>query len=174
DRMTHLFTSLVGRPVKVNHNIFESEKRTAYRNKAIAYLLKHFNVISDDIDGALDLYFKQCSISMNCEDLSMMAATLAHQGVQPRTKENIYSEEIVNQILSLVFSCGMYDTAGTWSFSVGIPAKSGVSGAMFAVIPGKMGISCYSPLINEHGHSIRGVLAISDLAKLLDYNLFKK
>lgn len=167
-----LFSKLSGRNLDYDQQVFLSEKNTAHRNRAIAHLLRHFEVIGDDIEQSLDLYFKQCSIRTNISDLAFMAATLANNGIQPKTKEVVYQSENIAKTLSLIFSCGMYDTAGTWAYSVGIPAKSGVSGAIFAVIPGKFGIACYSPLIDDHGHSVKGVAAIKELSTHLKLNLF--
>jgi glutaminase len=171
DRMLEHFSELTGRELKINYQVFESEKKTAHRNRAIAHLLRHFDVIGDDIEETLDLYFKQCSVMANIENLSQMAATLANHGVHPVSKKSIYSPQHTRQMLSLILSCGMYDTAGTWTYTTGIPAKSGVSGAIFAAVPGNMGIAVYSPLIDDHGHSIRGLKVIQDLSAELDLSL---
>jgi glutaminase len=172
-RVINLFSDLAGRKLDYNHSVFESEKKTAHRNRAIAHLLRHFEVIGDDIEESLDLYFKQCSVNVNVKDLSYMAATLANNGVNPKTQKRIYKQENIHKMLSLMFSCGMYDTAGTWAFKVGIPSKSGVSGAIFGVIPNVMGIACYSPLIDDHGHSLKGVHSISELSEMLNLNIFQ-
>lgn len=172
-RVLNLFSELSGRKLDYNHEVFLSEKKTAHRNRAIAHLLRHFEVIGDDIEESLDLYFKQCSINANAKDLAAMAATLANNGIQPLTQKRIYKEENITRMISLMFTCGMYDSAGTWAYTVGIPAKSGVSGALFGVVPGKMGIACFSPLIDGHGHSLRGVYAMREFAKKLGLNIFK-
>lgn len=134
--------------------------------------MKHFNVIDSDIEETLDLYFQQCSILVNCKDLATMAGTYGNQGVQPLLKKQIFDSKSVTQTLSLMFTCGMYDTAGEWAFKVGLPAKSGVSGAMFAVVPGQFGIAVYSPRIDKHGHSCRGQKVIHDIAHELKVNIF--
>jgi len=172
DRMLEHYSNLSNRQVKINHQVFESEKKTAHRNRAIAYLLRHFNVIGDDIEDTLDLYFKQCSIMMNIKNLSLLAATLANTGKNPISKNQIYTSDINQKILSLMFTCGMYDTAGEWAYTVGLPAKSGVSGAIFAVVPGQLGIAVYSPLINHHGHSERGLKVIQEFAQKYHLSLF--
>lgn len=172
ERMIKLFSDLSNRSLKINENVFLSEKKTAHRNRAIAHLLRHFEVIGDDIEESLDLYFKQCSVEVNVTDLSQMAATLANRGVQPVSKNKIYDEQFTTDMIGLMFTCGMYDTAGSWAYHVGIPAKSGVSGAIFGVIPGVMGIAAYSPLIDDHGHSIRGVCAIREISKKCHLNIF--
>lgn len=168
------FNQLANQSLLLDENIYQSEKNTANRNKAILYLLKHFDVVDDQFNEGLDLYFKQCSINVTLENLSLMSSVLANNGINPKSKKVIYSPLFTQKILSLMFSCGMYDTAGTWSFKVGVPAKSGVSGAIFAVVPGKFSIACYSPLIDDHGHSIRGVLAITDFLNELNINIFNQ
>jgi glutaminase len=130
-------------------------------------------VIDHRIEESLDLYFKQCSFIANTKDLSMMAATLANKGLHPLTKHSALTEEFVGDVLSLMFTCGMYDTSGKWAYSVGIPAKSGVSGALFGVVPGQMGIAVYSPSINDHGHSVRGLKVFADLSRELKLSIFR-
>ena len=176
ESIVKLFESYVGHALKIDDAVFQSEKSTAHRNRAIAHLLAHFNIIENkndsSIEEALNLYFKQCSILVNTIDLSMMAATLASGGVQPKSKKRILSAEDSTDILSLMFTCGMYDTAGLWAYSVGLPAKSGVSGGIIAVVPGVMGIAAYSPLIDNHGHSIRSVKAITELVTKQNLSIF--
>ena len=171
-----LFESYVGHELKIDEAVFQSEKSTAHRNRAIAHLLAHFNIIESNndsfIEEALDLYFKQCSILVNTKDLSMMTATLASGGTQPISKKQILKKDESRDILSLMFTCGMYDTAGEWAYTVGLPAKSGVSGGIIAVVPGVMGIAAYSPLIDIHGHSIRSVLAITEIVRKHNLSIF--
>lgn len=173
ERVLNLFGDYVNHPVSVDEAVFQSEKKTAHRNRSIAHLLRHFDVIGDDIEESLDLYFKQCSVLINTVDLATMAATLANNGVQPKSQKQVIKEEYVIDMLSLMFTCGMYDTAGEWAYTVGLPAKSGVSGCILAVVPGKMGIAAYSPLIDQHGHSVRSVNAIKDLVKKYNLSIFK-
>ncbi|WP_408095787.1 glutaminase A [Peredibacter sp. HCB2-198] len=172
--MTEFFSQFAGQKLRIDDVIFESEKTTAHRNRSIAHLLRHFGVIDGKIEESLDLYFKQCSFMVNTVDLAMMAATLANKGVHPKTGGRALSEDYTGDVLSLMFTCGMYDTSGKWAYSVGIPAKSGVSGAIFGVVPGKMGIAVYSPPINEHGHSIRGLKVFQDLSRELNLSIFRK
>lgn len=172
-RVLTLFESYVGHSLKIDESVFLSERNTAHRNRSIAHLLRHFNVIEDDIENSLDVYFKQCSILANTIDLSMMAATLANQGLNPLTKVTALKPDYVGDLLSLMFTCGMYDSSGEWAYSVGIPAKSGVSGGILGVIPGKMGIAVYSPLIDEKGHSVRGVKVFQELSQRLNLSIFR-
>ena len=174
-KILNLFESYVGHKLTINEDVFRSEKNSAHRNRAIANLLRHFDIIDGDqlgIDESLDLYFKQCSILVNTIDLATMAATLANGGVQPITKKEVIKSDYACDMLSLMFTCGMYDTAGEWAYTVGLPAKSGVSGGILAVVPGKMGIAVYSPLIDHHGHSVRAVKVFSELAKNFSLSVF--
>lgn len=172
DRVLKVFSEYAGHDVSVDETVFNSEKKTAHRNRSIAHLLRHFEIIGDDIEDSLDLYFKQCSILFDTTDLAYMAATLANGGVQPKTQKRVIKKEFVPDILSLMFTCGMYDSAGEWAYTVGLPAKSGVSGCLLAVVPGKMGIAAYSPLIDQQGHSVRSVMAIQELVKQYKLNIF--
>lgn len=167
-----LIASYTGHTHTIDQDVFNSEKQTAHRNRAIANLLLHFNIIDQDIEHTLDLYFKQCSVLTNTVDLALMAATLANRGVQPITHQKILSPEHTKDMLSLMFTCGMYDTAGEWAYTVGLPAKSGVSGGLIAVVPGVMGIAVYSPLINQHGHSVRALKVFNDLAQIYQLSVF--
>ena len=174
ENMVSFFSTFSGHRLEIDERVFESEKNTAHRNRSIAHLLRHFGVIDGKIEESLDLYFKQCSLLVNTKDLAMMAATLANKGTHPVTKERAIHEEYVSDVLSLMFTCGMYDTSGKWAYSVGIPAKSGVSGSIFGVIPGVMGIAVYSPAINDHGHSVRGMKVFQDLSRELNLSIFKQ
>jgi glutaminase len=166
--MKKFFSRFAEKDLRIDQTVFESEKNTAHRNRSIAHLLRHFGVIEGNIENSLDLYFKQCSFMVTTKDLSRMAATLASGG------RGVLKEEFVGDVLSLMFTCGMYDTSGKWAYSVGIPAKSGVSGAIFGVVPGEMGIAVYSPSINDHGHSIRGLKVFQDLSRELNLSIFRK
>jgi glutaminase len=98
----------------------------------------------EDPESTLNLYFQQCWISVDCRDLSMSAATLANGGVNPVTGERVARPEVVENILSVMTMCGMYDSAGEWVYRVGIPAKSGVAGGVLAILPGQLGIGVFS------------------------------
>ena len=172
--MIEFFSGFATHKLPIDQTIFESEKGTAHRNRSIAHLLRHFGVIDNKIEESLDLYFKQCSFMVNTRELANMAATLANWGVNPKTGKSAMNEDYVGDVLSLMFTCGMYDTSGKWAYSVGLPAKSGVSGAIFGVVPGQMGIAVFSPAINDHGHSVRGLKVFQDLSKELNLSVFRK
>ena len=174
ENMMKVFEGYVGHRLKVSKEVFDSEKLTAHRNRSIAHLLRHFDVIDEKIDETLDLYFQQCSILVNATDLSVMAATLANSGLNPKTKKQAIPSKYAGDVLSLMFTCGMYDSSGEWAYSVGIPAKSGVSGAIFGVVPGEFGIAVYSPPIDSKGHSCRGVEVFKELSHECNLSIFRK
>lgn len=151
---------------------FQSEKETGDRNFAIGYYMKEkkcFPPGADMID-ALDFYFQLCSIEVNCESGSIMAATLANGGICPITGERVLSAEAVRNTLSLMYSCGMYDFSGEMAFHVGLPAKSGVSGAILLVIPNVMGVMCWSPPVDRVGNSVRGIYFCQELVSLFNFH----
>lgn len=125
----------------------------------------NFGMIEDRVDETLELYFQQCSVLVNCRDLAVMAATLANGGVNPVTGQRVASTDHTREILSIMLSCGMYDSAGEWGFEVGLPAKSGVSGGLLAVVPGRFGIAVFSPAVDPSGNSVRGVAACRELSR---------
>jgi len=172
DRLARLLSVLslyAGRTLAVDRAVYQSERETGHRNRAIGHMLRTFNILTDDPEPALDLYFQQCSIAIDCRDLGIMAATLANGGVNPVTGERAVRSDLVESILSVMTTCGMYDYAGEWVYWVGMPAKSGVAGAIAAVLPGQLGVGVFSPRLDAHGNSVRGVLACRDLSR--DFNL---
>ena len=157
ERVLAMFSHYVGHEVEIDQAVFESECETGDRNRAIAYLMRTFGKLGGDVNEALDRYFAQCAALVTSRDLAMMAATLANGGEHPVTKERAIEPESVPRVLSIMSSCGMYDYAGEWIYSVGLPAKSGVSGGLLAVLPGQLGIGVYSPPLDPRGNSVRGV-----------------
>ena len=173
DLVLDTYSAYAGRPLEIAEAVYESERETGHRNRAIAHLLRNFEVIADDPDGALDLYFRQCSVSVDCRDLATIAATLANGGVNPRTGERAVREDVVRGVLSVMTTCGMYDAAGEWLISVGLPAKSGVSGGVLAVLPGRLGIGVFSPRLDARGNSVRGMAVCRDLSHDLGLHLVR-
>ncbi len=166
------FNRFAGRTLNVDLPVFTSERSHGHRNRAIAYLMLHFGMIEGRVDAILDLYFQQCAIQVNCTDLATMAATLANGGTNPVTGEQAMDSGYVRDVLTVMQTCGMYDYSGRWAYTVGLPAKSGISGGILAVLPGKMGIACYSPLVDAYGHSVRGVRVFEDLSSEFGLHLF--
>jgi glutaminase len=171
-RMLAMFKRYTGRDHDINVPVFLSEKATGYRNRAMAYLMLNFGMVSDKIDETLDLYFQQCSIMVNARDLAMLAATLANGGVNPVTGERALNEHYVQDVVSVMMTCGMYDGSGEWAYRVGMPAKSGVGGGITAVAPGKLGIGTFSPLLDAKGNSARGIKVCEDLSRDFGLHLF--
>lgn len=145
ERIRSAYSRYAGRELTFNEAVYTSEARTGHRNRAIGHMLRSFDVITGNPDEAVDLYFRQCSIDVTCRDLSLMAATMANNGVNPLTHERALAPAGVEQVLSVMATCGMYDGAGKWLVEVGLPAKSGVGGGVLAVLPGQIGIAVYSP-----------------------------
>ena len=171
-RLLEMFKRYTGRDHDIYMPVFLSEKASGFRNRAIAYLMLNFGMVSDRIDETLDLYFQQCSILVNAKDIAMMAATLANGGVNPVTKVRALDEHYVQDVISVMLSCGMYDASGNWAYRVGIPAKSGVGGGILATVPGSLGIGTFSPLLDEKGNSVRGIKVCENLSKDFGLHLF--
>ena len=157
-----------GRPLTVDESVYESERVSGDRNRAIAFLMRSFGVIDADADAAVDRYFRQCSVSVTCRDLAVMAATLANRGRNPLTNIEALNERHVENVLSVMSTCGMYDASGEWAYRIGLPAKSGVAGGVLAVLPGQFGISVFSPRLDANGNSTRGIKACERIAADLD------
>ena len=156
----------------VDEGTFEAEMRTADRNRATAYLMRSNGMISGDVESILALYLRQCSVRVTCQDLAVMAATLANGGVNPLTGRRVLPLHHVREVLSVMHTCGMYDAAGQWAFDVGVPAKSGVCGGIMAVVPGKEGIAVFSPGLDEYGNSVRGIGVCREISERLGLHVF--
>lgn len=172
NRLLAMFERYVGHEVFIDMSTFLSEKATGHRNRAMAHLMLNFGMLDQPIDEALDLYFQQCSVLVNTHDLAVMAATLANRGINPITGVQAVGGDHVRDILSVMYTCGMYNFAGEWAFRVGIPAKSGVSGGILAVVPNQAGIAVFSPPLDSHGNSVRGVKVFETLAQKYGFHLF--
>lgn len=171
-RMLEMFKRYTGREHDINVPVFLSEKATGYRNRAMSYLMLNFGMVGDKIDETLDLYFQQCSIMVNARDLAMMSATLANGGINPVTQERAIDERYVQDVVSVMLTCGMYDASGEWAYRVGMPAKSGVGGGILAVVPNQLGIGTFSPPLDAKGNSVRGIKVCEALAKDFGLHLF--
>ncbi len=173
-RILETFSAYAGRSLKVDRAVYQSESDTGHRNRAIGHMLRNFNQLSGDPAATTEIYFQQCSISVTCRDLGMMAATLANRGINPLTGKQALRGEYVESVLSVMGTCGMYDYAGEWLYHVGIPAKSGVAGGVLAVLPGQIGIGVFSPRLDAHGNSVRGIRVCKELSRRLDLHLFNR
>jgi glutaminase len=173
-RLCEMMSLYAGRDLKLDEPVYLSESETGHRNRAIGHMLRNFDKISEDPIPVVDLYFKQCSVSVNCRDLATMAATLANRGINPLTGKQAIRGEYVESVLSVMGSCGMYDYAGEWIYHIGMPAKSGVAGGVIAVLPGQLGVGVFSPLLDFRGNSVRGIAVCNELSRYLDLHLFNR
>jgi glutaminase len=161
-----------GRQLDVDDSVFESERRTGHRNRAIAHLLLNFGMVHDEAEEALDVYFRQCSVLVTCRDLATMGATLSNMGRQPKNDEMVFDLKSTRAMLAIMFTCGMYDYSGEWAYRVGVPAKSGVAGGVMAVVNRQLGIATYSPRLDERGNSRRGIEVCAELAARFGLHAF--
>ena len=171
ERITRYLSRCAGEALDVDEEVYHSESRTGHRNRAIGWMLRNFGIIDEDPHDILETYFQQCSLKVTCADLAVMGATLANQGVNPLTGERAIATEYVDNILSVMSTCGMYDWSGEWLYRVGLPAKSGVGGGIIAVLPGQLGIGVFSPPLDDQGNSARGIKVCIDLANELSLHL---
>jgi glutaminase len=170
--MLALFSDLAGRTLEIDESVFRSELATGHRNRAIAYMMLNTGMITRDPNEVLDLYFRQCSVNITCRDLAVMAATLANDGRNPITGKAVFDIQYVRDVLTVMNSCGMYDYAGQWSYEVGMPAKSGVSGCIMAVIPGQISVAVYSPPIDAIGNSVRAIRVCQEISNEFELHTF--
>ena len=165
ERIRAQLSRFAGRELELDTAVFESEKATGHRNRALAELTLAAGVLGSGVDDATEPYFKQCSLLVDTTDLALMGATLANGGVHPLTGDRVVEEWVARDTLSLMLTCGMYDRSGDWIFRVGMPAKSGVGGGIVAVTPGQFGIGVFSPRLDRAGNSSRGVAALRMLSQ---------
>lgn len=157
ERVISGLSAFAGRRLSVNERVYESELEHAHRNYAIAHMLRGHGILTGDPTVAVQGYTRQCSLMVTVKDLALMAATLANYGVHPVTGEQVVPKAVVRQVLSVMFTCGMYNAAGDWATQVGVPAKSGVGGGIIGAVPGQLGVATFSPRLDGHGNSVRGV-----------------
>ena len=175
DKIEHIldtFSRYAGRRLDIDDSIYRSESDTGHRNRAIGWMLRNFDVLGDDPTATLEAYFQQCAIRVTCRDLALMGATLANGGKNPVTGERAIPQAYVGNVLSVMATCGMYDASGDWLYRTGLPAKSGVGGGILAVQPGRLAIAVFSPPLDAHGNSVRGIAVCQELAADLGLHLF--
>jgi glutaminase len=163
-----------GRELGVDEAVYASENATGDRNRAIGYLLRNSTVIKDDVGAVLEVYFRQCSVLVTARDIAIMAATLANRGINPVTGEQVLTPYAISRTLSVMTSSGMYDYAGEWIYRVGIPAKSGVGGGILAALPARLGLGSYSPKLDSHGNSVRGIKVCEALSLHYDLHMLNR
>jgi len=171
-RILEAFGHFAGRTLDVDERVYASESATGHRNRAIGWMLRTFDVLPDEPTPTLETYFRQCSIRVTCRDLAIMGATLANGGVNPVTGRRAIAAGYVDNVLSVMATCGMYDFSGEWLYRTGLPAKSGVGGGILAVQPARLGIGVFSPRLDAHGNSVRGIAVCRELAADLGLHIF--
>ena len=156
----------------VNEAVLASEARHGSRNAALAYLMKSFGNLEADVEDVLAHYFFQCSLEMSCEELARSLLFLANRGLHPLSGEQVTTPRDAHRVNAILSTSGMYDQSGQFAFSVGLPAKSGVGGGIIAIVPGQGVITAWSPPLNRHGNSTRGLAMITELAGRLGLSIY--
>jgi glutaminase len=172
DRVLERLSAAAGRRLAVDEHVYDSERRTGHRNRAIAHLLRNFALVHDEPEDALDVYFRQCAVLVSAHDLAIMSATLANMGCNPVTGVQVFDVGTVKYVLAIMFTCGMYDYSGEWAYRVGLPAKSGFSGGVMAVVNRQVGVAAYSPRLDARGNSVRGIEVCIGLADQFGLHAF--
>ncbi len=172
-RLLDLTRTLAGDPnICLDEAVYQSEKRTGNKNRALAFLLKSYGLLQDDVEEVLDCYFKACSISVNSKDLAQVGFVLANRGKLPQTDERIFPSRYAHYVNAILMTCGMYDGSGDFAVRVGVPAKSGVGGGIMAVVPTRMGIGIFSPGLDGKGNSLAGAQVLERLSKRMYLSIF--
>ena len=173
EKLLQLARRLADNPsIGIDEAVYRSEKKTGNKNRALAYMLKAYGMISDPVEEILDCYFRACSITVNCRDLARIARIFAYHGMDPETKEQLFPVEYAKYVNATLATCGMYDGSGEFALNVGFPAKSGVGGGIMGVIPRRMGIGVFAPSLDRHGNSVAGVQALARLSKEMDLSIY--
>ncbi len=165
-------SAFAGRQLSMDGEVYRSEAETNTRNEAIAKLLKSYGRIAGDSSGIVDIYTRQCSLRVSARDLAIMGATLADGGVNPVTKQRVISPIVCRDTLAVLATSGLYERSGEWMFEIGLPGKSGVSGGIVTVAPGKGALGTFSPRLDSAGNSVRGQKATAFLSRSLGLNIF--
>jgi len=178
-----LMEKMIGKRPTFNEEVFQSEWQTAYRNKAIAYYLKETGFLVGDVELALEVYLKHCSIEVNTEDIALIGLVLAYDGYHPIRKEQVLPKELARIAKSLMLTCGIYNASGKFAAFIGLPAKSGVSGGIMASVPNRVrneespfmegcGIGIYGPAVDDYGSSVAGLMLLKQIANSWDLSIF--
>ena len=172
-RLLDLTRKLANNPdIQVDQAVYQSEKRTGSKNRALAFLLKSYGLLQDDVEEVLDCYFKACSISVNSKDLANIGFVLANRGKHPQSDERIFPSRYAHYVNAILMTCGMYDGSGDFAIIVGVPAKSGVGGGIMAVVPTRMGIGIFSPALDAKGNSLAGIQVLERLSQRMYLSIF--
>lgn len=158
--------------IELNQAVYESEKETGDRNRALAYYLKASGILEGDVEECLDFYFRMCSVNVTARDIACMSLVLANHGVNPIDKEELIEPQYAKAIRALMLTCGMYDGSGEFAMTVGFPAKSGVGGGIAVPLVDRMGIGVFGPALDEKGNSAGGIKILEYLSDKMGISLF--
>jgi len=180
ERFEHVMNTwerLCSSKVGFDNTVYLSEKNTANRNWCLGYMMQEFHSfpephLSTTLAETLEFYFQQCSITASCSQMAILAATLANGGQNPLTGDRIFDPFHVRNCLSLMLTCGMYDYSGEWCFTVGLPAKSGVAGCVWTVVPNKLGIASFSPPLDENGNSFKSLQVFREIVSIFNFHQY--
>src|SRR5271166_6536467 len=161
-----------GEKLSLIEDVYKSEAATNTGNKALAMLLAKYERIYADPFESVDIYTKQCSVGVNAVQLARMGATLANNGINPATGEQVIKRDDIPYILSTMTIAGLYDASGGWAWHVGLPAKSGVGGGIVAIAPGKGAIAVFAPRLDDAGNSVKAQKVIEYVANRLNLDIF--
>lgn len=165
-------TTLMGSEPAFIDELYQSEAATNFSNRSIAWLLREFDRLYDDPEMSLDLYTRQCSLGVTAEQLAILAATIADDGVNPITKQRAFGAELAPKAVALMSAVGFYEHSGDWLYATGLPAKTGVGGAIIGVMPGLFGVCAFAPPLDESGNSVKAQAALKHLMDSLQLNVF--
>lgn len=172
-RLLALTRRLAGNPdIDIDEKVYLSEKATGNKNRALAFLLKANNLLDGDVEEVVDMYFRVCSICVDCRDLAHIASVLSNHGKEIHTEQRLFPRRYASYVNAVLMTCGMYDGSGDFAINVGVPAKSGVGGGIMAVVPTSMGIGIFSPALDSKGNSVAGIKLLEQLSKRLYLNIF--
>jgi glutaminase len=160
------------RNITYNAKVAKSESDTADLNRALTYFMREHRVLDGDVEEILELYFKQCAIELCCADLARMGAVLAKDGKDLKTEEQLIPQDVVRICKTFMVTCGMYNASGEFAIKVGLPAKSGVSGGILAIVPSVCGLGVYGPALDDRGNSVIGVSFLKAFSKRFSLSIF--
>jgi glutaminase len=172
NKILDFYSRVAGEKLTLIDEVYKSEAATNTGNKALSMLLAKYDRIYADPFESVDIYTKQCSVGVNVTQLARMGATLANNGINPATGEQVIKAEAIPHILSTMTVAGLYDGSGGWAWRVGLPAKSGVGGGIVAIVPGKGAIAVFAPPLDEAGNSVKAQEVIDYISEKLHYNLY--
>ncbi|MEX3618880.1 glutaminase A [Paenibacillus glucanolyticus] len=173
ERIFHFFKDLAGNDrLDYDMGVYRSESDTGNLNRSISFFLKENGVLSGDVEEVLDVYFRHCSIVVDCADLARMALVLASNGTDPLTGKQLIPRRYVQIAKTFMTTCGMYNASGEFAIQVGLPAKSGVSGGILTLVPERYGIGVVGPALNDKGNSYAGVHLLQTISRELDWSMF--